>query len=105
MHGRCQLICVIKNNGGETMGEKMPVFAAGSGEQQFWGSIECEMGLWRVIEVNWRREARACVCPGIQVGYQRTRTYARTHTCTRNDFIMSMGRGTTSAQRGANICF
>lgn len=34
-------LCVIKNNGGEMMGRN----ASGSGEQQFWGSIECEMGL------------------------------------------------------------
>lgn len=46
MEGRCVCVCggglcVIKNNGGEMMGRN----ASGSGEQQFWGSIECEMGL------------------------------------------------------------
>lgn len=68
------------------------MFAAGSGEQQFWGSIGCEMGLKLVIEVNWRREACARVRPGIQIGWRRMRARARTRTSARvrtvNDFII-----------------
>lgn len=56
------------------------MFAAGSGEQQFWGSIGCEMGLKLVIEVNWRREACARVRPGIQIGWRRMRARPYAYT-------------------------
>lgn len=96
------------------------MFAAGSGEQQFWGSIECEMGLKPVIEVNWRREACARCVHGACARAQGSRldvrggAPARSHVCVRarapsNDFIifrqMHIGGEGVSGVEGANITF